>query len=604
MLSPGHKIDHYTFHECVGEGGMARVYKVWHDGLHRFEALKTPRGSHGNAPDSAYITRLLAEARVAASLHHPNIVGIHNVSTPDAEVPFFTMDWVEGRDLAKFIAERNTFSLDETIEILEPVAQALDYAHKHGVVHRDVKPANILLGEVGGTLVPRVVDFGISRAAEDDEEGATKLTKSGMLVGTPEYMSPEQSGSGAPVDFHTDIYSLGVVAFEMLCGRPPFTALEGVSRLSILISHVRDTAPLWDHVPHFPRHSGEVLLRALSKSPEKRYTSCAAFIEELKAAAAKDGPFTAFVYDENGARTPFDSSRFVPADAATLMEKPGATLTRPETSVPITQPEAGNSSTRNQGSTEGFMSLGARLKSAETSQHQEVPKTRSGKEPAAPIVSKSQLPTVEPVTLQTPASRLGLPASETQNSRKLRPPSAAVLAVLVTCLVGGALAWTLSNRVSDAVRPVTTPSKNGSIKEPVDVEVKTAPDVRPVSTQTRATATAKPRRPVQSPPKAAVVPQSQTTKAVVSPSANTKAATTKLASKQSAVKPTPKPKPTVAPKRAVTQPRRKTADDNDKPRPRVRSRKRVVDSKPTKRVIRQSAPRRPRRRISEPGLPP
>ncbi len=286
MLSPGEKIGPYLIRARAGQGGMAVVYQAWHEGLHRLEALKVPRGAGEIASDSAYIQRLLAEARVAAGLHHPNIVAIHGVSEPLAPIPFFAMDWVEGRDLAQILAEKRAFTLRETAQILEPVAAALDYAHGRGVVHRDIKPANILLSEEDGELVPKVVDFGISRAAEeDDAAGETRLTRSGMIVGTPEYMSPEQAGSGEKVDFRTDIYSLGVVAYEMLCGAPPFTAGSGISRLSILISHVRDLAPLWDKFPAFPPAAGAAILAALAKSPADRPQSCAVFVQGLSAAA-------------------------------------------------------------------------------------------------------------------------------------------------------------------------------------------------------------------------------------------------------------------------------------------------------------------------------
>ncbi|HEX9997625.1 MAG TPA: protein kinase [Abditibacterium sp.] len=324
MFSNGDKIGPYTVRETAGQGGMATVYKAWHDGLHRFEALKVPRGAGGAAPDSAYIQRLLAEARVAAGLHHPHIVAIHGVSEPFAPIPFFAMDWVEGRDLAKILGQKGAFSLPETTQILSGVAAALDYAHQNGVVHRDIKPANILIGEQNGVWVPKVVDFGISRAAEDDDgEGATKLTKSGMIVGTPEYMSPEQAGSGEVIDYRTDIYSLAVLAYEMLCGCPPFTAGAGVSRLSVLISHVRDAAPLFDRWPDFPREAGTVILRALSKSPAQRPISCTAFIQELEAATPKNWP--QFSPQNAGTeRTPFDSSGFQSSDVATICASPSS----------------------------------------------------------------------------------------------------------------------------------------------------------------------------------------------------------------------------------------------------------------------------------------
>lgn len=388
MLLNGDKVGPYTIRDSVGQGGMATVYKAWHEGLHRFEALKVPRGAGGGEPDSAYIQRLLTEARTAAGLHHPHIVAIHGVSEPLAPIPFFAMDWVDGQDLAKMLAEKRTFSIGETIQILESVASALDYAHERGVVHRDIKPANILLGEKNGTFIPRVVDFGISRAAEDEDgEGATKLTKSGMIVGTPEYMSPEQAGSGDVVDYRTDIYSLAVVAYEMLCGGPPFTAGSGVSRLSILISHVRDVAPLFSKCPDFPRAAGEIILRALSKSPQDRPQSCGAFLAEFKAALdPADMVYVAGSGTKSAEeRAAFEALRLEPVDSATLYERPSTPQGAPQTmapqrGAPVTAMESPTGSS-------SVYSLRARLEAA----------TAAATPPASKVSPPTQIAAVQPV---------------------------------------------------------------------------------------------------------------------------------------------------------------------------------------------------------------
>jgi hypothetical protein len=169
--------------------------------------------------------------------------------------------------------------------ILRQTADALDHAHSQGVIHRDIKPDNILLQIRGEGWWVKVVDFGISRAAEDTS--GTRLTKSGMLVGTPEYMSPEQSGSGEVVDYRTDIYSLGVLTYEMLTGEPPFTAGDGVSRMSILLSHVRnEPKPLSATVPDLPPHAEAAVLKALAKNPADRFSTCGDFIAAFCGEAA------------------------------------------------------------------------------------------------------------------------------------------------------------------------------------------------------------------------------------------------------------------------------------------------------------------------------
>jgi serine/threonine-protein kinase len=201
------------------------------------------------------------------------------------------MEYVAGYDLAQLLEKRHRLPFSEGLPILRQVAEALDHAHMHGVVHRDIKPANILLQEVSkvGGWMAKVVDFGISRAAED--LGGTKLTKSGMIVGTPEYMSPEQAGNGDVVDYRTDIYSLGVVAYEMLCGKPPFTAAEGVSRMSILMNHVRDMPnPPAEHIPNLPMAANNAILKALAKHPGERFESCADFIRALSGSVTVTPP--------------------------------------------------------------------------------------------------------------------------------------------------------------------------------------------------------------------------------------------------------------------------------------------------------------------------
>ncbi|PQV64973.1 Serine/threonine protein kinase [Abditibacterium utsteinense] len=448
MLSNGDKIGPYIIRERAGQGGMATVYKAWHEGLHRFEALKVPRGAEQGAHDSAYIQRLLSEARVAAGLHHPHIVAIHGVSEPLAPIPFFAMDWVQGRDLAKILAEKRAFSLCETIPILESVASALDYAHACGVVHRDIKPANILIADSGGVLVPQVVDFGISRAAEDEDgAGETKLTKSGMIVGTPEYMSPEQAGSGAPVDFRTDLYSLAVVAYEMLCGAPPFTAGSGVSRFSVLISHVRDSAPLFEKCPDFPRQAGEVLLRALSKTPDERPSSCSAFIEELRQAAQNAPVFSRAIVEKPNAqeeeRTPFDSSRFERDEAATVFERPLSVSAAPRTVVPQK-----NGAATLENASDSVYSLRARLEAASA-------KVVSPAELNLPPIVNSPLKTAA-IAASIPPGIAAIPQkiresvpsqpSQSLNTATRGTSRVALLAGLGGILVGGALVLMMIGR--------------------------------------------------------------------------------------------------------------------------------------------------------------
>ena len=276
-MEPGTQIGPYRVEALIGQGGMATVHRVWHTGLHRHEALKLL--ARHMTYDRVFVERFLAEARTAAGLHHPNIVALHNVSTPDVEIPYFTMELIDGGDLANLLQRRGRLTLSETVTLLSQVAKALDYAHSRGVVHRDVKPANILLHKDSTGLTAKIVDFGIARA---QESGATRLTKAGMIVGTPEYISPEQGGSGALVDERTDQYSLAVIAYEMLCGRPPFVAGTGGSSMTVLLSHIRETPPAPTiFTPTLPIHTASILLRALSKDPKARFANCSEFVATL-----------------------------------------------------------------------------------------------------------------------------------------------------------------------------------------------------------------------------------------------------------------------------------------------------------------------------------
>jgi serine/threonine protein kinase len=322
--SGAERVGPYEIRERIGEGGMATVWRAWHTGLHRFEALKVPRPGFDN---DEYIQRLLVEARIAARLRHPHIVTIHSISEPDSPRPYLAMDLVEGLSLETLLERRGALEASEALDILEQVASALDYAHSQGVIHRDIKPGNILLQERSEQIASsrwnvKVVDFGISRAAED--AGGTRLTKSGMLVGTPEYMSPEQAGSGEAVDFRTDLYSLAVLAYEMVAGRPPFTAGDGVSRMSILVSHVaHPPTPPAAHARDLPSSFNGAILRGLSKKPEERFGSAHEFVAAARAPspAAPGGPplseTSVAPLPSLGARrrdTPFDTGiRQVPA---------------------------------------------------------------------------------------------------------------------------------------------------------------------------------------------------------------------------------------------------------------------------------------------------
>jgi serine/threonine-protein kinase len=260
----------YSLQRELGRGGMAVVYLAHEVALDRPVALKLlpPR----MAADTAQRERFMREARTAAKLSQPNIVPIYTVDDVAGFV-FFTMAYVDGISLGASIRDRGPFSSSEAIRILREVAWALAYAHGRGVIHRDVKPDNILLEADGARAL--VTDFGIAQVQE-----VTGITGKGEVLGTPEFMSPEQA-SGESVDERSDIYSLGVVGYFMLTGRLPF---EGETVAAVLAKHITQEAPPLSSVaPEVPKHLAGAVDRCLAKGPADRFANA----EDLAAALSQ-----------------------------------------------------------------------------------------------------------------------------------------------------------------------------------------------------------------------------------------------------------------------------------------------------------------------------
>jgi eukaryotic-like serine/threonine-protein kinase len=257
----------------VGVGGMADVYLADDRKMGRQVALKILHPQY--AGDDSFVERFRREALSAARLQHPNIVQIYD-SGQEGDFNFIVMEYVEGRSLKDYLAdEGGQLEVAEASRIAREVLTALAYAHRTGLVHRDIKPGNILLSEDGKV---QVTDFGIARA----EAGST-MTQTGTILGTAYYLSPEQA-QGLPLDGRSDIYSLGVVVYEMLTGRRPF---EGDSPVSIAYKHVREMPrPPSTHRGDIPRSLEAIIMTAMAKRPEDRYSSAALMRRDLEAFAA------------------------------------------------------------------------------------------------------------------------------------------------------------------------------------------------------------------------------------------------------------------------------------------------------------------------------
>lgn len=271
-LLRGTTLGEYEILGELGRGGMATVYAAHDIALDRRVAIKVISPSLGASP--ALVERFRREARTAASLSHPNIIPIYSVRHAD-RLLYFVMKYVDGRPLDSILRENGALPVPMVQAILAQVAGAVGYAHRHGVVHRDIKPGNILIDDEGWCVV---TDFGIAKVAEN--EG---LTTSGMMVGTPAYMSPEQCLSNN-ISGASDQYALGVVAYEMLTGRLPF---PGTSMMSVMYAHVHVPAPAVEELrPECPPELATAIMRMLAKEPADRFPS----IEEAVAAMGPLAP--------------------------------------------------------------------------------------------------------------------------------------------------------------------------------------------------------------------------------------------------------------------------------------------------------------------------
>ena len=270
----------YDVTEELGRGGMAIVFRARDVALQREVALKVLPLTH--TLDGEFVERFQQEARTAAQLEHPHIVPIHRVGSLGG-VTFFTMKLLRGRTLAELLRERRTLPAADVRRLLREVGSALAYAAKQGVVHRDIKPDNIMCDDDGRFIV---TDFGIARSA-----AAPRLTATGMSVGTPRYMSPEQARA-KPLDGRSDIYSLGVVAYQCLAGRVPF---EGDEAFAILYSHIHSPPPRPALESAEAWELFEVVERMLAKAPARRVQSgdeLVRLVEALEVRARAGAPAT------------------------------------------------------------------------------------------------------------------------------------------------------------------------------------------------------------------------------------------------------------------------------------------------------------------------
>lgn len=272
----------YELRELIGRGGMAEVHLGYDTRLSRIVAIKLLRSDI--AGDPTFQARFRREATSAAALNHPSIVAVYDsgeeeLTQPDGTrrvVPFIVMEYVEGHTVRELLGEGEAVPISEAVEITTGVLDALEYSHRAGIVHRDIKPGNIMLTQAGAV---KVMDFGIARAVEDS---AATVTQTHAVVGTAQYLSPEQA-RGEVVDARSDLYSTGCLLYELLTGQPPFT---GDSAVAIAYQHVREIPkPPSSIAADIPDSLDRVVLKALAKNRDDRYQDAAHMRADLLAAA-------------------------------------------------------------------------------------------------------------------------------------------------------------------------------------------------------------------------------------------------------------------------------------------------------------------------------
>lgn len=252
----------------VGGGGMAVVYKARDLLLHRYVAIKVMNESLSN--DSEFIRRFSREAQAAASLSHPNVVNVYDVGR-EGHIHYIVMEYVEGPTLKEYIQENGPLPPEDAVDIASQICDALAHAHDNQIVHRDIKPHNILLGSNGRV---KVTDFGIARAAT-----SSTITQTGSVMGSVHYFSPEQARGGV-IGEKSDLYSLGVVMYEMVTGELPF---DGDSAIGIALKHLQEPVVEPRKLrPDLPDSLNQVILKALEKDPERRFASAREMMRELQ----------------------------------------------------------------------------------------------------------------------------------------------------------------------------------------------------------------------------------------------------------------------------------------------------------------------------------
>jgi serine/threonine protein kinase len=321
----------YRIDERLSGGGMGTVYRGTHVLMDKTVAIKVLLPSL--AADEKIVARFSREARAASRISHPHALSVTDFGESENGVVFLVMEYLDGLTLKQLIRQEGPMPLPRTVEILRQVGGALDAAHAEGVVHRDLKSDNIMLLSSSGTDYSKVLDFGIAKIKEPEGTYDPGLTAPDLVIGTPQYMSPEQCSQSPDIDARSDIYSLGVILYEMLVGHVPFT---GGSPTEIMLKHLQQPAPsVLDERRDVPAAIGRVVARALEKGAKDRYQTVAELVEDFTIAAGMEPSVVSSSGSHPGVEPPPAALSADELDEETLVRR---RTTRPMT-PPISQPE-------------------------------------------------------------------------------------------------------------------------------------------------------------------------------------------------------------------------------------------------------------------------
>lgn len=271
----------YRIDEKLSEGGMGAVYRGTHVLMEKTVAVKVLRPSL--AADEKIVARFSREARAASKITHPNALSVTDFGESEDGIVFLVMEFLDGRTLKDVIRDEGPMPLERVVEIMRQVADALKAAHDQGVVHRDLKSDNIMLISTGVGEHAKVLDFGIAKINEPDGVQSSELTAPNLVIGTPQYMSPEQCSQSSEIDRRSDIYSLGVILYEMLVGHVPFT---GDSPTIVMMKHLQEPVPsVLDERSDLPPSIAQIIGRAMAKLPENRYQDITDVMDDLTVVA-------------------------------------------------------------------------------------------------------------------------------------------------------------------------------------------------------------------------------------------------------------------------------------------------------------------------------